>query len=281
MSNHPTTIGRPEEEALIALVREAARAELVPRFRRLGRGAARAKSAPDDLVTEADLAMEAALTEGVRRVLPGAAVVGEEAVAADPGVRAAAGAELAVIVDPLDGTWNFAHGVAVFGTILAVARRGEPVWGLLYNPLLDDWVVARRGGGAWFGRPGEEPVRLAVAPEAPPEAMTGFVPLFLFPPERRQAVAEAMLGLGRATSLRCSCHEYRLLVQGHVHFIVGAHMEPWDHAAGVLVLREAGGCAELLDGRAYDCRLASGRLLAANTRSGLEALRARFEGALS
>ena len=117
----------------------------MPRFRRLVPGAARAKSAPDDLVTEADLAMEAALTEGVRRVLPGTAVVGKEAVAADPGVRAAAGAELAVIVDPLDGTWNFTHGVAVFGVILAVARWGEPVWGLLYDPLLDDWVVARRG----------------------------------------------------------------------------------------------------------------------------------------
>lgn len=230
----------------------------MPRFRRLGPEAARAKAAAGDLVTEADLSMEAVLAEGARAVLPGAAVVAEEAVAAEPGLRAAVGAEFAVIVDPLDGTWNFTHGVAVFGVILAVARWGEPVWGLLYDPLLDDWVVARRAGGAWFGRPGEDLVRLRVAPQAPPEAMTGFVPLFLFPPDRRRAVADAMLAFGRATSLRCACHEHRLLAQGRVHFVVGAGLEPWDHAAGALAVREAGGCAELLDGRAYACQPASG-----------------------
>ncbi|WP_102107169.1 inositol monophosphatase family protein [Oceaniglobus roseus] len=269
-------LGTGIEDALVALVRQVAQAEILPRFRRLDAAGVSAKTAPDDLVTEADTAAEAALTAGVRRILPDALVVGEEAVSADPGVLERIGGDLVVILDPVDGTWNFASGVAVFGVILAVTVRGRCVFGLLYDPVMDDWVMARPGGGAWFCREGAAPQRLSVSREADPAAMTGFVPVFMFPDARRAAAAEAMLGFRRATTFRCSCHEYRLLAQGRVDFLVNGGLNAWDHAAGELCVREAGGAALMLDGRAYDATLTEGTLVAGNDAATVAMLRDRF-----
>ena len=55
-----------------------------------------------------------------------------------------------VVIDPIDGTWNFAHGLGTFGTILAVVEHGQTVWGALYDPLGDDRIEAHLGGGAWL-----------------------------------------------------------------------------------------------------------------------------------
>ena len=149
------------EEALIALVRRVAKSEILPRFRRLPDSDIRSKSAPDDLVTEADERAEAAMSAAVAQMMPEALVIGEEAVSADPTILAGlAEAERAVIIDPVDGTWNFAKGLATFGVVLAVAERGETVFGLLYDPVMDDWVMANRGGGTWYCRPDAAP-RLA------------------------------------------------------------------------------------------------------------------------
>jgi fructose-1,6-bisphosphatase/inositol monophosphatase family enzyme len=276
----PVLLERAVEEALVDLVRRVARAEILPRFRNLEAGAIGAKTAPDDLVTEADTAAEAALTVGVACILPGAQVVGEEAVSADPGVRRHLSDDLTVILDPVDGTWNFASGVAVFGVILAVCVRGRCIFGLLYDPVMDDWVMARPGGGAWFCRDGAQPRRLSVSSETRAGDMTGFVPVFMFPPEARAQAARAMLGFRRATTFRCSCHEYRLVAQGRADFLVNGGIHPWDHAAGDLCVREAGGVTAMLAGGAYDATVDSGTLLTANSPATLALLRETFAPAL-
>jgi fructose-1,6-bisphosphatase/inositol monophosphatase family enzyme len=267
-----------EEAGLVALVRRAARDEILPRFRRLPVADVRAKTAPDDLVTEADLAAEFLIAAGVARLMPGAETVGEEAVTSDPAVLdRIATAERAVIVDPVDGTWNFAHGLATFGTILAVTLRGETVFGLLYDPVMDDWVLARKGGGAWYVRPGEAPRRLRLGPPDPaPGDVTGLVPLFLFPPETRARLAVATAGMRRVWSLRCSCHEYRLMAQGGADFCLTATVNPWDHAAGVLAVTEAGGAAGLLGGGDWAPVARTGQILVARSAGLLADLRTRL-----
>lgn len=241
------------EAALIALVRKVAKAEIMPRFRSLPEDNVSSKSAPDDLVTIADIRSEAAITEGVHAMLPHAVVIGEEAVANDAAVLdRLADAELAVIVDPVDGTWNFAKGLATFGVILAVIENGRTVFGLLYDPVMDDWVWTREGGGTWYQRLGAEPVRLKIGGDMPLETTTGFVPLFLFPTETRTKLAGAIPGYRRIWSVRCSCHEYRLMTHGQSDFCIGVSpLNPWDHAAGVLAVLEAGGAAGMMDGREY------------------------------
>lgn len=263
--------------AVIDLVRETAADEIMPRFRRLDPDMVAAKTAPDDLVTEADRAMEARLTAALPGLLPGAVVIGEEAVSADARVLdGLAGAELAVVVDPVDGTWNFANGLAVFGVILAVVARGETVFGLLYDPVGDDWVAAERGGGAWFGRAGHAE-KLRAAPAVPVAEATGFVPLYLFPPERRAAVAALLPDFARTQSLRCSCHEYRLVAQGRMHFNLSANLSPWDHLAGALAVSEAGGIARLACGGPYRVGPhVPGPLVAAGSAEVWEAVAARF-----
>ncbi|MEM8632036.1 MAG: inositol monophosphatase [Pseudomonadota bacterium] len=266
-----------QETALIGLVREVAAAEIMSRFRALAPADIQSKAAHDDLVTEADTASEAAITEGAKLALPGALVVGEEAIAADPSLMdQLPSSPLTVMIDPVDGTWNFANGLAVFGVILSVQRAGETVFGLLYDPVLDDWVMARKGGGAWFCRPGDAPQRLEVSTPGAPGMQTGYASIFLFPPDQRAEAAKAMQSYTRVSSIRCSCHEYRLLTQGKIDFVVNPTAKPWDHAAGALAVAEAGGVVELIDGRAYDPTRNTGQVIAAAAPKVLDELRGWF-----
>lgn len=259
--------GDSERERLIAAVREAAATEILPRFRALGEGEISAKSRADDLVTIADLRAEARITEAAMAILPGAAVIGEEAVARDAGLLdRIAEADLSVIIDPIDGTWNYANGLALFGVIVAVAARGETVFGLIYDPLGDDWLWAGRGEGAAFAgkngagravRSGQGGTRMA--------ELAGLVGAWLFEGEERRRLHRVLPDFLRTSNYRCAAHEYRLLAEGRVDFLFTPSIKPWDHAAGCLAVEEAGGVARLLDGRDYRPTLRQGRLLVARS----------------
>ncbi|MDQ0454326.1 inositol monophosphatase family protein [Rhizobium paknamense] len=236
-------------DGLIEAVREAARRFILPRFRNLTAGEVSSKTAPDDLVTIADREAERFLTQAIGRLLPGAFVLGEEAVSVDADLlRQFPGKDMTVILDPVDGTGNFASGLSLFGVILAVRIGGETIFGLLYDPLMDDWVMAEKGGGAWFCRADHPPLPLRGPSARPLAEAHGLVMLFLHPPDRREALAVRLTRFGRISGLRCSCHEYRLFAFGHADFIAVPTARPWDHAAGVLVAEECG--AEVLSGTA-------------------------------
>ncbi|KPP85818.1 MAG: Archaeal fructose-1,6-bisphosphatase and related enzymes of inositol monophosphatase family [Rhodobacteraceae bacterium HLUCCA08] len=237
-------LSETERDGLIGAVRAAARTQIMPRFRRLTPEDIDTKTSPSDLVTVADRAAEIMLHDAVRVLMPDAAIVGEEAVSDDPTIldRLKRGGRT-VLIDPIDGTWNYAAGLAVFGVILAVVEDGETSFGLLYDPVMDDWVMAGRGQGAWFCRPEGTALRLQGPPPRPKADAHAFVPLFLYPPSERARLAARLPGWGRVTSLRCSCHEYRTLAFGHADLIAAPAPKPWDHAAGVLIAGETGGSA--------------------------------------
>lgn len=267
------------ETALMEATREIAKTVILPRYRALDRSEIDTKTAADDLVTVADKESEARLTEVVRRIMPGAAVIGEEAVSADPArLDALANAEVAVVIDPIDGTWNFANGVNTFGVILAVVEEGRTTWGGLYDPLGDDWMIARDGGGAWFV--GADGARSRIGVGAAPEALSeaaGSIPLYMYQGPAQHRLAALFPSFRRVHSLRCSMHEYRLMAEGRSDFNLTALLHPWDHAAGVLVAKEAGATARLLDGRAYAPTLREGRLLTARSEALWEQLAKAFE----
>lgn len=267
-----------DQQALIAIVRAAARDCILPRFRRLAVADVSTKSGPTDLVTLADTEAEAQITSAVRALLPGALVVGEEAIAANPSLRDTIGtADLAVIIDPVDGTWNFAKGLPLFGVILAVTERGQPVFGLLYDPVMDDWIIAAQGGPATRVMAEGTFHRLHTATDTRFGPMAGYVPLGLMPRAQRGAVAAAMADFGRASSLRCACHEYRMVAQGHAGFALsGPVPHAWDHAAGVLCVQQAGGTVRMLDGSPYHAGLTRGHVLAAGSEAVWDAVAARF-----
>jgi fructose-1,6-bisphosphatase/inositol monophosphatase family enzyme len=124
--------------------------EIMPRFRRLTAVQVREKSSPLDVVTEADEAAEAVITTGLKTAFLDAIVIGEEGTYKDPALlQLIAGAELAFIVDPIDGTKNFTANLPLFGVMAAVTVRGEIVAGVIYDPVCQDWAYAVLGAGAW------------------------------------------------------------------------------------------------------------------------------------
>lgn len=259
-------------DALIAAVRDVAQAEIMTRFRRLSPGDIQQKTGPEDLVTAADIAAERALTARIADILPQAAIVGEEAVAENPDILShLTTSQTCVILDPVDGTANFARGLAVFGVILAVMHEGRCVFGLLYDPVLDDWVMATSGGGTWFARPDAAPQPLQMGAKRSFEDQSGFLALHLFARPHRPGLAALYPRFRQVTSLRCSCHEYRMLALGHADFMVTAMSKPWDHAAGMLIVTEAGGQGGNLTGACGVTDL-SATLIAGNDLLGMRAL---------
>ena len=128
---------------LANLLQEAAAIEIMPRFRNLSSGDVRMKTEAIDLVTEADEAAERLIKARINDVVPGALFIGEESVAADPALLdKLAGADLAVIVDPIDGTFNYAAGMPLFGVMASVVSGGETIAGIIYDPMGNDWVIA-------------------------------------------------------------------------------------------------------------------------------------------
>lgn len=265
-------------ELLRRAAREAAQRAIRPRFRALEDGQVSTKSGPADLVTVADTEAEALIAAAVRQGWPEAEVSGEEAVAADPALRARMGtADPCVVIDPVDGTWNFAKGLAVFGVLLAVLRAGEPCWGLLLDPVMDDWIEAAPGEPSTFrtAAGASRPVR--TSPEARPSRLTGYLPLGLFAREARGRIVAEFPDFLRITSLRCALHEYRMVAQGHAEFCLsGPVPHPWDHAAGVLAVQGAGGVARFLDGEPYSAKRGKGVLLSAGSEAAWEHLARRF-----
>jgi fructose-1,6-bisphosphatase/inositol monophosphatase family enzyme len=264
---------------LAAILRDAARAEVMPRFRRLGDGAVRQKTGPLDLVTEADEAAERAITAAITRRFPGAAVVGEEATSADPSrLRLLADARLAFVVDPVDGTANFAAGLPLFGVMAAAVAGGEVVAAAIHDPVCDDTALALRGEGAWLEGHDGTRTTLRVAAPVPVGEMTGNVSWRYLPEPQRGRVCANLPLLGGAWDYRCAAHEYRMACAGRCHLLFFNRLMPWDHAPGWLLHQEAGGFSARLDGSAYTPLETGGGLICTPDRQSWEAVRAALVG---
>lgn len=254
-------------DGLADLLSEAARKEIMPRFRKLDPADVRRKSSRADLVTEGDVAAERLITEALRRHYPGALVIGEEAVSDNPALLDdLADAALAFVIDPIDGTFNFAAGLPLFGVMLAVAVNGETVAGIIHDPIGGDWLLAGRGAGAFVkdAQGGTRPVR--VAEPVPLSQMTGSVSWqFLDEPDRSRVAANHAKIL-TPMNYKCAAHEYRILCEGHADFASYSKLMPWDHLAGVLIHGEAGGYSAKADGEPYRVGDTRGTLIVAPDR---------------
>ena len=230
------------------LIREVAGAIVLPRFRRLDSGEV-AQKAPGDLVTVVDHESERALTVGLTRILPGSSVVGEEAVAADPGVVGRVGDGGAVwVVDPLDGTNNFAAGKTPFTIMVALLRDGWPVSSWILNVVADRMATAEVGSGAYI-----ETDRITTRTDVPrPDTMRGTLARHYFPDDLRQQVnAHADAFASVTNGHHCAGYEYPAVATDEQQFALFWRILPWDHAPGALIIREAGGAVLHLDGTPY------------------------------
>lgn len=227
-----------DPDKVAAIVRDVARAIVMPRFRTLARHEISEKG-PGDLVTIADAESEAELTRRLPDLLPGSVVVGEEACAADPLVIGRLSEDRPVwVVDPVDGTHNFAHGDPTFALIIALVVDTETRIGLIYLPVDDEMAIAERGQGAWI-----DGVRMRVDAPNRLEDLIGGISYALFDKSDKGSVQARCRTFRECRNLRCSGREYVDMSRGRRHFAYSRQLKPWDHAAGVLMHAEAGGYA--------------------------------------
>lgn len=248
------------DDELVARVEKAVRAaaaeEVMPRWRQLGNGEVVQKSGPHDLVTVADQRAEEHLTRSLTALLPGSVVVGEETVHAKPITYEALHGEAPVwIVDPVDGTRQFVHGEEGFATLVALARNGDVLASWTYAPARGLMAIARRRGGALLngealraGTP--EPGKVLEVATSHPDFTTA---------EQKRA----LLGLRTDGVAPRPCGsaglEYLAVASGELDAVAFSWEAAWDHAAGLLLVSEAGGASATIKGEPF--RLAGGNAL--------------------
>ncbi|MCL2581558.1 MAG: inositol monophosphatase [Streptosporangiales bacterium] len=250
-------------DVLDEILTSVAAREVLPRFGRLSAAEIMEKTSAYDLVTVADREAEKAITELILARWPDAVIVGEETAGTEDDIRARLGADEVVVIDPVDGTKNYAAGLPLFAVMAGVLRRGRIVAGLIHDPVTRTSAVAEEGSGAWLRRPGEQARRLRVADPVPVADMEAVMSRRIGDDPYSRAIEANLRKLARHPWFRCGGHEYRLAASGEVHALCYQRLMPWDHVPGWLLHREAGGYSAHFDGTGYDpARMAGGLLCA-------------------
>jgi fructose-1,6-bisphosphatase/inositol monophosphatase family enzyme len=240
-----------------ALMRDVAARIVMPRFRQLDAAQIEEK-APDELVTIADRESEVALAEGLTRLLPESRVIGEEACSADPSLLDGIGTGVVWVVDPIDGTANFAAGETPFGIMVALVTDGvsEAAW--LLDPVANRLCSAGRNQGAFVN--GERTIARNSGASLP---VAGLSTRYL-PPDLREEVEQRAQGKLQCVGIpRCAAEQYPRVMLGQNDLALFWRTHVWDHAPGALILAEAGGKVARFDGSSYMVAQTGKGLLAA------------------
>ena len=226
------------------IIRHVSATEVMPRFQNLAAGDIREKN-PGDFVTVADEASEKLLAALLTEALPGSTVVGEEAVAKNAAVLDLLKGDQPVwVVDPIDGTYNYSHNRSKFGILVSLVHRGRTIYGFAYDAPGARMAIAALGAGAEI-----DGQKLAM-PQRGNDLKTlalqgGGAQAWHFDPVRplfREVINH-----------RCSLHDFMDVYTGVSDCIVHLNRAtPWDHAANVLLINEAGGFVTVADGQTYD-----------------------------
>jgi len=254
-SRDQSGLSAAELERLAAVARHAAQAgaeQLLKHFGQLER--IREKGRAGDLVTEADVAAEQAVLAVLEQHTPELGVLAEES-----GRRAGQGSELEWCVDPLDGTTNYAHRYPFFGTSIGLTWRGQPLLGALAVPALEQLYWAAPGLGAWCN---DSPIRVSDC-----EGLASSLLVTGFAYDRHERLdnnyAEFAWFTHRTRGVRrggAAAVDLAFVADGRLDGYWERGLSPWDLAAGVVLVEQAGGMVCAYDGG--PARLAQGRLIA-------------------
>ncbi len=213
------------------------------------------EKARQDYASEVDSQVETEIIRELRRAFPDHGFLGEET-----GVQGKG--RYTFVIDPLDGTSNYLHGIPHFCVSIALVERGEPLHGVIYDPMRNEIFTASKGSGAYLN---DRRVRVSGRAE-----MTGAMLITGFPPRERKRLAPHLLTvqglLGEAEDIRrtgSAALDLAYVACGRADGYFEAGVKPWDIAAGMLLVREAGG--RVCDFRGGSDRLLDrGQLVAAN-----------------
>lgn len=230
-----------DEEKQVAV--EAARAAGRLIIERYHRPREIQRKGPANLVTEVDLLSERLIVERLQAAFPEYGIVSEEG-------HQAAGATR-WLIDPLDGTTNYAHGYPLFGVSIALEQGGETILGVVYNPLLDELFCAVRGQGATLN---DVPLRVSSTAELSQALVGSGFPYDAWT-NPVDNTAEWRRMIKRVVSARCdgsAALDLCFVAAGRLDAFWELDLEPWDLAAGALICQEAGGQVTLPDGAPFN-----------------------------
>lgn len=239
-----------QPETVADIIKEVAQEKIVPRFQKLQDHEISTKSGPTDLVTIADLEAEVELTKIFKDILPGSQVVGEEAVSkneVDMGLLRTESDPIWVI-DPVDGTNNFASGNPIFATIVALVQGGETIQSWIYDIPNDRLAVAEQGSGVELNQNRTRYMPLS----APLNETRGFISRKFLPKKMREELKDVLdQEFGNIETYMCCAHEYLDILAGKSAFSMYSRIRPWDHLAGAMMMEEAGGYVRKWDKSLY------------------------------
>jgi fructose-1,6-bisphosphatase/inositol monophosphatase family enzyme len=236
-----------DHDTVVDIIREAAEACIMPLWKNLASEQVSEKGL-GDVVTEADEACEEFLASRLRKLIPRSLVVGEEGVAADVSVLGALETDQPVwVIDPLDGTKNFARQSGPFAVMVCLLLCGETLAAWIYDPVADTLLAAEQGAGAFLGR---ERISLGESHKSLGE-MSGAVMIRHLPDDLREHALSVRDAFANASGSGCAAFDYREFVSGNVDFLFYYRTLVWDHAPGVLIVEEAGGHARRYSGEPY------------------------------
>ena len=199
---------------------------------------------PSDLVTEADRRSEVLIVERLRRYFPDHVIVGEE------GGKRAGNSDYIWYVDPLDGTTNFAHGFPMFAVTMGLTYRGEVIAGVVYDPIRKEMFTAERGVGAYLNN---QRIHVSKAPSLAESLLaTGFPPFGKSHDVNIRfylRFTELSHGIRRPGS---AALDFCTVAAGRFDGFWELKLNPWDKAAGSLIVTEAGGRVSSLTGGPFD-----------------------------
>ncbi|HPD83255.1 MAG TPA: inositol monophosphatase [Alphaproteobacteria bacterium] len=237
-------------EKVATYIREVAADKILPRWQQLAKHEISTKSGPTDLVTVADLEAEKDLTHIFKDIIPGSYVLGEEAVSKKETDIGLLGSEEGYVwvIDPVDGTLNFAEGRERFGTIVALAHKGEIIQGWILDIPQDRMAVGEKGSGVQLnGKRTTYPTMNKSLHDT-----RGFISRKFLPPKMREELKPVIEAeFGNVETYLCCAHEYLDILAGQAHFSMYSRIRPWDHQAGAMMMREAGGYVRKWDGSEY------------------------------
>ena len=231
-----------------SILRECADTCIMPYFKNLQDHEVDTKTGPNDLVTIADKKSEAFLSHALTLLYPSSVLIGEEGVSAKTQTTDILKDKNAFIwvADPVDGTWNFRRGKDEFCVMLACVHGGEVVGGWIYDIVGGRMMTAEKGGGAFMNG-----AKLSVAAPKTLNESTGYAGRKYFPVPMREHIVNFKTSVKSLHTLNCAGHEYLHLASGDTDFAIYSRIRPWDHLAGTLAVKEAGGHVMKWDNTPY------------------------------
>ncbi len=250
-----------DNHAVEALIRDVGDTLLMRHWRALSADAVREKS-KGDFVTDIDEEAERLLSTGLRAIQPTAAVLGEEAAAANPDLLNLLQQPGDLwIIDPIDGTGNYVDGNPHFAIMIAYVSQGVTQSSWIYQPVPQKMFYAKQGGGAFCND-----VRLQPAPlQSELGQMDVGISVKFTPEPLRSHISSLVHHFASHVPFMCAGYEYAALAQGSKAMAMFHRLHPWDHVPGLLLTHEAGLYVRHFDDTPYDPRTQrQGLMVAAN-----------------